>query len=71
MRMTLSIPEITKKLIERKYLTILEKRWVPLPYNRIIPLPIKEMILIYRTVLRGFSNYYSFTDNIKDLNKVF
>lgn len=71
LQMTLSIPDIVQKLMERKYLIVQNNRWIPLSFNRIIPLPIKEMILKYRTILRGFSNYYSFTDNIQNLNKVF
>lgn len=71
LQMTLSIPDIVKKLTERKYLMVRDGRWIPLAFGRIIPLPVKEMILKYRTILRGFSNYYSFTDNIQNLNKVY
>jgi len=34
---------------------------------KFIPLPVKDLILRYRTILSGFTNFYSFADNIGSL----
>lgn len=68
--MTVPIPDIVKKLVERKYLRTIEDKWSPQTFRKIIPIPVRDMILKYRTILRGFLNYFSFVDNIKQLGKI-
>jgi group II intron reverse transcriptase/maturase len=69
--MTAPIPEIIKRLINRKFANLVKDRWDPISIPQLIPLPIKDIILRFKTVLAGFLNYFSFVDNRKKLLKVY
>lgn len=67
--MTAPILEIVEKLKERKFIN--KKTWSPLSIGAWTVLPIKDLILRFRTILAGFTNFYSFVNNREDLIKIY
>lgn len=69
--MTVPIELLLKRLKERGFWKTGTKGYHPLGITTFIPLPIKEMIIRYRSILSGFLNYYSFSDNRYTLRRIY
>lgn len=70
-KMTAPVTEIVKRMKSKGFLTIEGNRWVPQALPDLTPLSVKDLILRYRSILKGFLNYYSFVDNRAHLGKIF
>jgi group II intron reverse transcriptase/maturase len=69
--MTAPTHELIERLKAKKFLKIVKNKWEPLALPELLPLPVKDMILRYRTIIKGFLNFYSFADNRRDLKKLY
>ena len=69
--MTIPLPLITKRLKEKGFWKPGPKGPIPIGITKFIPLSIKELILRFRTILNGYLNYYSFSDNIRSLSYIY
>jgi hypothetical protein len=69
--MTAPIPEIVNRLEKKGFVKWSQGEWNPQPLRTLLPLPIKDLILRYRVILNGFLNYYSFTDNLPEITKIY
>lgn len=70
-RMSMPTLKIIQKLEEKGLLEIKEGRWIMKSLTYLIPLPDRDIILRYFATFRGLMNYYSFVDNINEINKIF
>ena len=71
-RMTAPIRLLTQRLRERGFWKLSSTgRPVSKGVTILLPFPIKDLILRFRTILRGFLNYYSFADNITSLMYIY
>lgn len=69
--MTAPIQALTDKLIKNKFVKKLGNRLAPQVVRDLTPLPLKDLILHFRSVLNGITNYYSFADNRPNLIKIY
>lgn len=65
------IGDVVRRLTNKGFATWENGRIKPLPILKFTTLPLKDLILRWRVMLKGYTNYYSFVDNIYDLQKVF
>lgn len=68
--MTAPITEITNKLIDKGFLTRGEGIFKFLRIPQFTVLPVKDIILRYKSILKGLLNYYSFADNKMQFLKI-
>ncbi len=69
--MTAPMASLINKTIEKGLLLWRKnKNWRPMSMAKFIPLDDSDIILRFNTIIRGFLNYYSFVDNIKDFAKI-
>jgi len=71
LKMEFSVPKMVKKLTERKLLEIKEGKWIMHSLPHLLALPDRDIIIRYKATLNGLYNYYCFTDNIYQFNKIF
>jgi len=62
---------LEKKLRGKAFLEKALHTIVPQSISSYTVLPIKDIILRYRVILKGFMNYYSFVDNISKLSLIY
>jgi len=70
-RMTAPISSIIKKLEQKGFLVGSSTKWEMKSIWKFLPLPMKDIILRYRSVYHGYSNFYSFVDNKKMFSKIY
>jgi len=68
--MSAPILELVKKLEEKGFVKCQGFRWNPKDIWKFAALPVRDLILRYNSIVNGITNYYSFVDNRKRLNKI-
>ena len=69
--MTAPLQMLGKRLREKGFWRPGPSGPVPKGINKFIAFPIKDLILRFRTIMSGFVNFYSFSDNIHALRSVY
>jgi group II intron reverse transcriptase/maturase len=69
--MEFPVNKVIKKLAEKKLLEIKEDKWIMSSLSHLLALPDRDIVIRYKATLNGLYNYYSFTDNIYQFNKIF
>jgi group II intron reverse transcriptase/maturase len=65
------ITAITERLGEKYFLRKVKGKWKPEFPKKFLVLPIKELIIMYRSILGGYLNYYSFVNNRRNLQCIY
>jgi len=68
--MSAPILDIAKRLESKGFMKSNNNRWNAKVIRSFSLLPIKDIILRYKSILNGFINYYSFSDNRLRFNKI-
>lgn len=69
--MSLPLQTIVNRLASKGFIELKEKKWVCKSIPNFISLPMRDTILRYRAIYSGFLNYYKFTDNVKQMRKIY
>lgn len=69
--MALPLQSIVHRLVTKGFIERKKKKWVCKTKLNFISLPMRDVILRYRAIYNGFYNYYRFTDNIKQIRKIY
>jgi hypothetical protein len=62
---------LTKRLKEKGFWRPGPRGPIPTGIGKFTAFPLKDLILRFRTILRGLLNYYSFADNIYSLRYIY
>lgn len=69
--MTAPIKTLLQRLENQGFLRLRNGKYMPLPIRPLSVLPTIDLIIRYRSILRGFLQYYSYADNIRELRTIY
>lgn len=69
--LTAPMTALIDRLEKKKFVIRKGNRLIPQMLNQFLSLPAKDLILRYRSILKGYLNYYSFADNRPHLKKLY
>lgn len=65
------IKTLIQRLEDKGFIKRFNNKIKALPMTSLSPLPTVSLILRYRSIMKGYSNYYSFADNIGRLKYIY
>ena len=65
------ISSLCQRLTSKGFIEIRDNKFFAKPVLSLSPLPTKDLILRYRSILNGYTQYYLFADNIKKLRYIY
>lgn len=68
--MSAPILEIVDKLDNKEFMINRKPRWTPRSIPKFLPLPVGDIAMRFNSIVTGITNYYSFADNRRRLNKI-
>jgi len=68
--LTAPMKRLVDKLKNKGFVKVIGNKWVFKAIKEFLVLPIKDLIIRFRAILMGFTNYYSFADNLPKLKKI-
>lgn len=69
--MNAPLPSLIDKLEKNKFIKTRVYKLIPQVVLDLTPLPLRDLILYYRSILKGIMNYYSFADNLTSLRRIY